>query len=528
MNSEKTDLKEKPISREDFLWELLVATRLYVIALFFIPPLILITLNIGYLSPVNIVIIGFTSILILIFVLFEPRTDSLRFLRISLRFIVPCAVLIFANFAIGLVLNIIHVNIIGIIIDLCIVTGSIFYFLLTIPKNKFKKVNIWLVSRKEQWCSKGTRKRFKKHIFAFASIFWLITSILIIILPYPVFIQNVPTATNEDGRRVGIWGFSYTYVDPEKEGSSRYFNDSLLEMISDANIYFEISIKKSSLGDDLEAALIKCRDFDIDVHLSIGTKSTPYKYVNIWTYETLSAEIDEILVWLDSKGFILNPVTTIIYDMEPLMESFIQYYGFFPNVSEQLRQYYTIEESFLENNQRIRDDYDLDIEICTEYGQGFDAKDGDDDIIANRGLLSDEKCLMSYMVYRRDNVGRNHILDHCRFLESGDTIILNAWKFPGYHCWEDINCAITDARIVLGYPGKTLNVEIWTLQYFLDSYGIQGLFDFVEGVSGDWTEWEPIAIHNIFEGSPFWDIVFYGTVLLDVYGPFFRVLNNAF
>jgi len=132
------------------------------------------------------------------------------------------------------------------------------------------------------------------------------------------------------------------------------------------------------------------------------------------------------------------------------------------------------------------------------------------------------------MVYRRSNVGRNHILDHCRFLENGDTIILNSWKEEGHLCWGDIECAIKDARIVLGYPGKTLNLEIWRLDYFLESYGMQGLYDFIEGVSGDWTEWAPISIHNIYGVSPFWDLVFFGIALLDVYGPLFRIMNNAF
>ncbi len=467
-------------------------------------------------------------LLIVVFVLFEKRHYSRRFLKVSLALLILCAFLIFLNFNIGLVLNIAHLNFLGIIIDSCIIASSILFFHFTIPKKRFEKLNSWLCSRKDEWSNGGNRTRVKQHIFASMSILWLIFSVMVITLPYPIYIQNAPTATNKDGRTIGIWGFSYSYINPTKVGSPTYFNASTLEMISDANIYFEITINKHRLGDDLEAILAKCRDFNIEVHLSMSTNSTPYSFVNIWTFENLSVELDNMLDWLDSKGFILNPVTTIIYDMEPLLESFMQYYGFLPYVSEKLRQYYAIEELFLETNQRIRDEYNLEIQICTEYGQGFDGKDGDDDIIANRGLLSDEKCSMSYMVYRRSNVGRNHILDHCRFLENGDTIILNSWKEEGHLCWGDIECAIKDARIVLGYPGKTLNLEIWRLDYFLESYGMQGLYDFIEGVSGDWTEWAPISIHNIYGVSPFWDLVFFGIALLDVYGPLFRIMNNAF
>jgi len=41
-----------------------------------------------------------------------------------------------------------------------------------------------------------------------------------------------------------------------------------------------------------------------------------------------------------------------------------------------------------------------------------------------------------------------------------DTLILNAWKFPGYQCWGDVDCAIKDARMVLSYPGKDLAPDL--------------------------------------------------------------------
>ena len=146
------------------------------------------------------------------------------------------------------------------------------------------------------------------------------------------------------------------------------------------------------------------------------------------------------------------------------------------------------------------------------------------------GLMSYDKGDMSYMVYRRNNYGQNQILDHVRFLDDGDTIILNAWRDEGYICWENIKCAIEDCRLVLGlgYPQKTFRLEIWELASFLFSFGIDGLHDLVEALNKDSSDWPLIIIYNIFPYSLLWDLNFFSIVFLDLYAPLFRMSYRAY
>ena len=183
---------------------------------------------------------------------------------------------------------------------------------------------------------------------------------------------------------------------------------------------------------------------------------------------------------------------------------------------------------FTEFSQHVEKDYNLNIRICSDVFQAIDFRDGDDDIISLFGLLSYEEATMSYMIYRRNNYEQNYVLDHCRYLNDDDTIIINSWKFEGYMCWEDLDCAIKEARLVLAYPGKTLNLEIWCLWYFFDSYGMDGLYDFVEAVTSDRSKWPAIQVWNIFPSSFIWDFYFIGIALFDLYAPLFRIAFRAF
>ena len=159
----------------------------------------------------------------------------------------------------------------------------------------------------------------------------------------------------------------------------------------------------------------------------------------------------------------------------------------------------------------------------------MDSNDGDDDLVRLYGLMDFKNAKMSYMVYRRNAFGRNEILDHCKILSDGDIIILNAWKYPGYMCWKDIGCAIFDCRLVLGYPNKSFRLEIWELGLFITSFGIEGLKDFVKAICDtDSSEWPLIIIWNDFPYSIYWDAVFFGVIILDVYSPLFRFLFSAY
>ncbi len=474
-------------------------------------------IQLGYLPPLDILIFGFAMFLVLKFVLFEPRTSSKRFLSLSLIFLLPITALICLNFAIGFALSIIHAMSNSFPRYLTICSAILLYFGVGMYFKPFKKLNQWFISKLNRF---GNQNYFKKHLLSWVLIFWLIVSPILIFVPYRIYSQNRPTMSG--GRNIGIWTTAYYYDIDNPD----HLPNETLELLANNSIYVVITIKEKDIGSELVERLTRCKDFGIEVHLSMSVMNISYKYVNIWNIETLMPQIDTILSFLNTSNLLGNPVTTVVYDMEYLPEALFLIYTN-STIRNKLPEYYTLQEAFKEFNQHIQDDFNLSIRICTDYAQGFDRKDLDDDLIAMRGLMGDDTATMSYMVYRRDNLGQNHILDHLRFLERGDTIILNAWKFEGYLCWNNLNCAIEDARLVLSYPGKVVHLEIWTLYYFLKSYGLEGFHTFINALTNDWTTWPTISIKNTFPSSTFWDLVLFGISLLDYFGPLFRLFNNA-
>ena len=104
--------------RKDLLWDLLVALRLYLIVLFIILPISLLTIFLNYLQPLSLIILGFSVLLIIRFVLFETRKSSNKFLKCSLITLFILMGLVFFNFFFGFILQIVHFNPIGIITPL--------------------------------------------------------------------------------------------------------------------------------------------------------------------------------------------------------------------------------------------------------------------------------------------------------------------------------------------------------------------------------------------------------------------------
>jgi hypothetical protein len=486
-------------------WDLLISIRFYVIFFIFLAPVFNVFFHIGYLPPVDIVILGFSILLILRFVIFEPRANSKLFLKVSLTFLIPVVYIIFIN-----INNLLAMSSLSV--------GTLVYFILVVYFKPFKRLNSWFYSKMLQF---GQQKFYKKHYLGIVFIFWLIISPMLILIPYRVYQQEPPSTSG--GRNIGVWTSSFYYDIDNPD----HLPNATLELLANHSIYVVISIKQKDIGPELEERLNRCRTFGLKVHLSISVMNISYKYVNIWTFEALMPQIEAILSFLNTSNLLGDPVTTLVYDMECLPEAlFLIYVN--STIRAKLTEYYAIQDTFLEFNRHVREDYNLSVRICTDYGQGFDRTDWDDDLIVMRGLMHDDAATMSYMVYRRDNLGQNHILDHCRFLKNGETIILNSWKFEGYLCWNDIGCAIEDARLVLGYPGKILHLEIWTLFYFLQSYGLDGFHNFITALGGNWANWSGIKVENAFPYSTFWDLVLFGVSLLDFYGPLFRLMNNAF
>ncbi|MFW9898967.1 MAG: hypothetical protein ACFFDO_06870 [Candidatus Thorarchaeota archaeon] len=521
-------MKKSELYKGGGKWDLLIALRLYIIVFLIIYPLIYIVILLGYLSPIGILILGISIWLILKYVLFESRKRSIRFIK-TLYIIVG---IIYINFVLSLIINIIHTNLANILLSLCICLGSAIFFLVIVLRKPFRIINSSLTLKKLEWSKRIKKSNFWRKIFSHSLIFWLLISINLLFLPYPVYIQQYTTSNyiirqnTSPITEFGIWTYGQS-LDDEKKGDPEYVDNKTLKLLGDAGIYFIYGINKPNFDSKFLSRIRRCKQFGIEVHLSIGPKD--WSYANIWSFKDLKDEIEEILTSCKAYNLLGDPITTIVYDMETLVDTPFPLYGFNLDYIDKLKEYYKIQKKFIKFNDFIKIEYDLDIRITTDIFQGVDFNDGDDDLKILWGLIDDANADMSYMVYRRNTFGQNQILDHFRFLKDGDTIILNAWKHQGYLCWGDIHCAIRDCRLVLGYPKKTFRLEIWELYHFLGTYGDEGLENLVEAICEvDSSEWPSIIVSNNFPFSFYWDIVFIGIIMIDLYSSLFRILYSAY
>ncbi len=513
-------------SRDALRWDILIAARLYAIITFIILPVAHVSIQLEYLQPVGLIIMGFAAWLILKFVLLEARTASRRFLNVSLAFLVPASAAIFVNFLSGLLINMARDNPGGSVLALCIVVGAGLYFPAMIIAHPLRGLNSRAASMKSR---EGKFHLLRKYSLELLLVCWTLISIGILTLPYRTHFQDPPEKTPGAGAtRLGFWTGDQ-FFDRQRAGPGRYVSDDMLEKFGGAGVYLVYSgIRTHEMRGNMVRDFIRCREHGVEINVSFAPTVRGYTYVNIWTFESLKDQIEEVLSFLQDNGLLGDPVTTLVYDMEPPTGKFFPLYGWDPETVAGLREYYRVQKVFREFNRHVREDYGLDVRICSETFQAIDPRDRDDDLIALYGVLSDDMALMSHMIYRRAYFAENYVLDSARYLKNNDTIILNSWKFEGYQCWGDIDCAIKDARLVAGYPGKNFNVEVWALCYFLDSFGKDGLFEFVDAVTADKSAWPRIEVNNSWPESPLWDLAFIGIATLDIYGPVFRAVFHAY
>ncbi len=450
----------------------------------------------------------------------------IRFLKV---FLIGSSVIIL-NFFISLINHILNGNLIFIFSGLSICIGSLLYFIVIIIYRPFINKNSKLTSSKK-WSFKEKYARIKNKTFKRVFVYWLLISISLMVIPYPVYVQNFKIFNNclqkntSPNRDIGIWTYGQSLNDGNVD-EPEYIHDHTLEILGKNNVYFVYGLNVEKLDSKLIKNLLRCKEHGIEVHVSVN----PIKlsYTNVWTFEHLKNDIEEVLEFLKCHNLTGDLITTLVYDMEVLPDFKFPFYGLDAKKIDNLNEYNEIQMKFKRFNNYIRDEYDLKIRITTDISQGFDFKDGDNDLSFFSGLLSYEKADMAYMVYRRNTLGQNVILDHCKFLNKGDIIILNAWRDEDHHCWKSLDCAIRDARLVLGYPEKSFRLEIWDLSYFIFSFGENGLTALIDAINEDVSNWSEVIVWNIFPYSFFWDCIFILYIIIDLYGPLFRALYWIF
>ncbi|MFX0070441.1 MAG: hypothetical protein ACFFAO_05055 [Candidatus Hermodarchaeota archaeon] len=326
-------------------------------------------------------------------------------------------------------------------------------------------------------------------------------------------------------RDFGIWTYGQSLND-DNINEPEYVSNKTLKKLAEADVYFIYGLTENKLESKLVKNLNRCKEYGIEVHLSINP--IKYAYTNIWTFESFKDEVEEVLDYLQDHDFLNNTITTLVYDMEAPPKNAFPHYGLNIKNVNKLNEYYEVQEEFQKFNNYIQKEYDLKIRITTDFSQGLDLKDNDIDLSTFSGLMFDDEADMAYMIYRRNTFGRNQLLDAFRVLNDGDIIILNAWRDIGSLCWKNLKCALKDVQLVLGYSEKSFRLEIWDLANFIYSYGEKGLIDLVEAIQKDTSEWSKIEVWNIFPYNFYWDTIFFGMICLDMFGPTLRIVFRIF
>lgn len=459
----------------------------------------------------------------------EERKDSDKFLKRSIIIFLPLSALVFFNFVFGFIINQFHENLVAASIFLGIIVLSIPYFIMIYKFHPFERMNSFLTKKRREWFRKKRYSIIRNDYLVVLVFLWLIISFGIIFIPYPIYHQTFKNKTKNPNQSIGIWTYGKP-LDNDRKGKTTYISNEALKWLSDNDVYFVYRIGINQLDDleGLKQRLNRLKDNNIETHVCITPTKSSVQFVNIWSFDLLEVQANQVLTFLDSNGYMGSMITTLVWDMETIPWAHFPDYNCNFSKIEMLAHYYEIEQEFNNYNEEVRNKYGLDIQICTDYFQELDYADHDEDVMSLYGQMSDPNVSMSYMVYRRDNIGMNHVLDHCKLLSDGDTILLNSWKFEGYHCWGNIECAIDECRVVLGYPEKLLNLEIWCLYYFLKSYSEEGLIFLFNALFNDIDQWQDITCYNKFPYNIYWDLVIYGVSVLDTYGPLFRLFYGAY
>lgn len=515
-----------------YSWNMLIVLRFYVIFYIglFIPLSTIMKLQ--RITPISLIMFGTSILIALATGFFEERTGSDKFVQNSnIVFLIISSILI-VNIFIGMISSILH----G-LLGSSIINGVLFAvslcFLALVPTKGGKlleKINKDCISAINRL---NERRNVVKHGFkwihehpgAFITLIWIIFCIIISVSPFEIYRQPIPANKQAENHTIGFWT-SCSYL--TNEGGSSYINDTLMDKMSDSNGYFILGCRADD-EDVLEAAQ-RCKDHNVGMKLYRCPLTEGDSFANIWTIENLIDEMEEQIIALNDSNYIGDPVTGIVYDMEGMPdEKHFPMYASEPEIVDKLHEYYEMQSVFRSFNERMYEEYGLNICICTDYFQRLDNYDYDDDISFFWGVMDDPAPYISWshMCYRKDFLGYDFLLDYMRFLDDGDTIILNSWKYEDCFCYNDIDCLIEECKLILGYPGKNFNLEFWAMRNFLPSYDLEGLDALLDAFNSDRAGWTEISIYYDVSYSLFWDIVQLGVSFLDMFGPLLRVFYLA-
>ena len=387
-------LKPKNYIKKNELWEFNIALRLYIIVFIMVYPFIFFFIILKYLSPLGIIILGFSVLLTIKYVLFEPQIGLIRYFKTLLCIMI----LIFFNFIFSLIYFINNWNLYYILLISFILIGSTLFFIITVYLKLFKRINSFLITKFNTWVKNNNFDINIKAIFKKILFLWSIISIMLIVIPYPVYSQNNNVQINTTPHRdFGFWTYGQS-LNEDNIGEPDYITNQTLEMLGVADIYFVYGLNVEKLDSKLVKNILRCRDHGIKVHICVNPLEV--SYTNIWTFENLRDDIEKVLKYLDSHDLIGNPVTALVYDMEVMPDAKYPIYGLKSDVVSKLNEYDNIETKFRRFNNKIKNEYELEIRITTDISQGFDPKDGDNDLMVFSGLL---------LISLRDSISRMEI-----------------------------------------------------------------------------------------------------------------------
>jgi len=465
------------ISKTEVIFSLILIERLVIIYYLLIHPLII--LGLAGMNILNgyfiFLLIGLS--LIYYFVLSNKISEkSEKYCYVVLVFSTLVFIIIIANPIASFISNIVYLsfNLFN-IVEIALIFSLIAFFFINFKKPIMLRLNHKFIEK--------VRNR-KKSLHVEINLSFVIVICILFLINYIIPFISIPIPVRERTKSnfsLGFWTYGAPLDDqPYLETGLEHLNDETLEYMGANDVYLVWGVTPSALANqenflnghlNFEERLKRCKDYNVKVHLCFSQY-----FANIWTIESAISNLSELKTFLEGKNLWGNPVDTITFDIEPVVDYFLSFYGLlradllgFTNRINHLRNYDRILSDFHNNISIYINDWNVNVELCHIGINPLDHPDGDDDYYRLWGLIDypvGEKVRRSYMMYRGGLFSQKMILDSMDIINDNDIVILSGFE-EGEHYKNNFEELINDGRIVKYYPQKNLSLQVWCLYKFI-------------------------------------------------------------
>lgn len=531
MLNNSNDLERQDRSKYDTISSLILIERLVLIYYFFIHPIIILSL-----TGINILSGYLVFLLIGVFLIYYSVLSnkiidkSRRYFQITFPFSTIAFIFVIINPIAAFISNILYLSFNPFnFIEIIGVFAVVAFFAVNTKKPMMLDFNHIFIEKIRNW---------RKNLHVRINFSFLIVVVILILVNYIIPFISIPVPVRErteENFSLGFWTYGAPVDDqPYKDTGVENLGEDTLDYMGYNNVYLiwgvtpdAVEVNDGFLNGHLnfEERLIRCKNHNVKVHLCFSRY-----FANIWTIEEALSNISVIKTFLEEKGLWGDPVDTITFDIEPVVEYFFTFYGIFngdflgfPQKLSQLRNYDRILQDFQNNISMYLNEWDVNIELCHMGVNPLDHPDGDDDLYRLWGLIDypvGPKVKRSYMMYRGSAFSSKMIVDAMDIINDNDIVILSGFENEQEIYYNNFQEAVNDGRLVKYYPKKNLNLQIWSLYRFIRAYGEDAVIDYIEAINTDsQASYNPFNMFSLvsdawYFASSYLDIFFSSLLLL--------------